>query len=97
MPTEEVDKSIEIGSELQLLEWEFNGRFNFKIINVAITYMTHCKIQSIDDIKENSQRELKSILENAFKKCFDDSIICWYKCIISVGAYSEGDKINSDE
>ena len=45
MPTEEVDKSIEIGSELQLLGWELNTRSNLKIINVAITYMTHCKIQ----------------------------------------------------
>ena len=30
--------------------------------------------QSIEDIKENSRRELKSIPANAFKKCFDDSI-----------------------
>ena len=32
--------------------------------------------QSIEDIKENLWRELKSIAENAFKKCFDDWIIC---------------------
>ena len=52
--------------------------------------------QSIEDIKENSWRELKSILENAFEKCLNDWIIRWYKCIISGGAYFEGDKINLD-
>ena len=51
----------------------------------------------IEDIKENSRRELKSIPENAFKKCFDDWIIRWHKCTISGGAYFEGDKINLDE
>ena len=29
------------------------------------------RFQSIEDIKENSRRELKSIPENAFIKCFD--------------------------
>ena len=37
---------------------------------------------SIEDIKENLRRELKSIPENAFKKCFGDWIIRWHKCII---------------
>ena len=53
--------------------------------------------QSIEGIKENSRRELKSIPENAFKNCFHDWIICWHKCIISRGAYFEGDEINLDE
>ena len=29
------------------------------------------RFQSIEDIKENSRRELNSIPENAFKKCFN--------------------------
>ena len=33
--------------------------------------------QSIEDIKENSLRELKLIPKNAFKKCFDEVIIRW--------------------
>ena len=41
--------------------------------------------------------KLKSIPENAFKKCFDEWIIRWHKCIISRGAYFEGDKINLDK
>ena len=48
------------------------------------------RFQSIEDIKENSRRELKSIPENAFQKCF-------HKCIISGGAYFEGNKINLGE
>ena len=55
------------------------------------------RLQSIEDIKEYSRRELKSILENAFKKGFDDWIICWHKCFISGGAYFEDDKMNLDE
>ena len=53
--------------------------------------------QSIKNIKENSRRELQSIPENAFEKCFDGWIIRWHKCIISRGVYVEGDKINLDE
>ena len=55
------------------------------------------RFQSIEHIKENSRRELESIPENAFKKCFHDWIIRWHKCIISGGAYFEIDKINLDE
>ena len=55
------------------------------------------RFQSIEDIKENSPRKLKSIPENAFKKCFDECIIRWHKCIITGGAYFEGDKMNLDE
>ena len=54
------------------------------------------RFQSIEYIKKNSRRELKSIPENAFKKCFDDWIIRWHKCIISGGAYCEGHKIYLD-
>ena len=55
------------------------------------------RFQSIEGIKEKSRRELESIPENAFKKCFDDWMIRWHKCIISGGAYYEDDKINLDE
>ncbi|KAJ8729007.1 hypothetical protein PYW07_006703 [Mythimna separata] len=50
------------------------------------------RFQSIKDIKENSRRKLNSIPEAAFKKCFDEWIR-WRKCIVSKGAYFEGDKI----
>ena len=51
------------------------------------------RFQSIDDIKQNSRQERKSIPENAFEKYFDDWIIRWHKCIISGEAYFEGHKI----
>ena len=55
------------------------------------------RFKSIEDIKENLWRELKSIPENALKKFLDDRIIRWHKCIISEGAYFKGYKINLDE
>lgn len=55
------------------------------------------RFQSIEDIKQNSLQELKLIPKNAFEKCFDDWVTRWHKCIISEGAYFEGDKINLDE
>ena len=55
------------------------------------------RFQSIEDIKEKSRHELKSIPENAFKQCFDDWIIHWHECIISGGGYFEGDKLNLDQ
>lgn len=55
------------------------------------------RFQSVEDIKENSRRELNSIPEAAFQKCFNEWIIRWRKCIVSEGAYFEGDKINLDE
>ena len=53
--------------------------------------------QSIENIKENSRQELKSIPENAFRKCFDEWIIRCHKCIISGWAYFEVDKVNLNE
>ena len=53
--------------------------------------------QSIEDIKETLRQELESIPQNAFKKCFDDWIIRWNKCIISGGGYFGGDEINWDK
>lgn len=55
------------------------------------------RFASIEDIKTNSQRELKAIPEYSFKKCFDDWIVRWKKCIASEGAYFEGDIINLDD
>ena len=52
------------------------------------------RFQSIKHIKENLRREMKLIPKNAFKKCFVDWIIRWHKCIISGGAYFQGNKVN---
>ena len=55
------------------------------------------RFRSIEDMKQNSRWELKSIPENAFKKCFDDWIIRLHKCIILGGAYFEGGEINLEK
>ena len=55
------------------------------------------RFDSIEAVKENSQRELKAIPDSAYKACFDDWKKRWHMCIASEGAYFEGDKINIDE
>jgi len=70
---------------------------NFFLLPKLKLSLRGTRFQSIEDIKENSRWELKSIPENAFKKCFDDWIIRWQKCIISEGVYFEDDTINLNE
>ena len=60
------------------------------------------RFRSIEVIKENLRRELKSIPENTFNPPLPNprgfpSVIRWHKCIISGGSYFEGDKIYLDE
>ena len=52
---------------------------------------------SIEEIKEESLRQLKAISSSEFQKCFNDWKKRWHKCIISEGDYFEGDKIDIDE
>lgn len=55
------------------------------------------RFESIEAIKQNSARELKSIPESAYKKCFDNWKCRWHRCIGANGAYFEGDPINFDD
>ncbi|XP_043260660.1 uncharacterized protein LOC122402146 [Colletes gigas] len=55
------------------------------------------RFESMEAIKENSQKELKALPSPAFKKCFEDWEKRWRMCIASDGAYFEGDKINLDD
>ncbi|CAK9804005.1 Mariner Mos1 transposase [Anthophora plagiata] len=55
------------------------------------------RFESIEAIKQNSQKELKALPFSAFKKCFEDWEKRWRMCIVSDGAYFEGDKINLDD
>ncbi|CAK9799943.1 Mariner Mos1 transposase [Anthophora quadrimaculata] len=52
------------------------------------------RFESIEAIKENSQKELKALPSSAFKKCFEEWEKRWRMYIVSDGAYFEGDKIN---
>lgn len=52
--------------------------------------------ESVETTKQSSPKKLNAIPENAYKKCFDNSDLRWYKCIGSKGTYFEVDKINFD-
>ena len=47
--------------------------------------------ESIEAIKRNSQKELKAIQTEAYKKCVENWIDRWHACIGSKRAYFEGD------
>ncbi|CAK9826899.1 Mariner Mos1 transposase [Anthophora retusa] len=53
--------------------------------------------ETIEAIKENSQKELKAIPKSAYGKCFEDWKKRWNMCIACDGDYFEGNKINIDE
>ena len=55
------------------------------------------RYDSIEVVKENSQRELNAVPDCAYKACFADWKKSWPRCTASEGAYFEGDKINIDE
>lgn len=53
--------------------------------------------ETIEAIKENSQKELKAIPKHAYENCYKDWKKRWHMCIASDGDYFEGDKINIEE
>ena len=55
------------------------------------------RFETIEAIKENSQKELKAIPKSAYEKCFEDWKKRWNMCIACDGDYFEGNKINIDE
>lgn len=55
------------------------------------------RFASIEEIKEESLKQLKTVSSSEFQKCFEDWKKRWHKCIISEGDYFEGDKIDIDE
>jgi hypothetical protein len=46
---------------------------------------------SREDIMRNATKELRSLLEEAFQKCFQQWKERWAKCVESQGAYLERD------
>ena len=51
----------------------------------------------IEEIETASPKELKTITESAYQKCFKDWKKRWHKCIISKGDYFEGKNIGINE
>jgi hypothetical protein len=49
------------------------------------------RFDSLEDIMRNSTKELRSLLEEAVQKCFQQGKEHWTKCVESQGAYFEGD------
>jgi hypothetical protein len=49
------------------------------------------RFDSREDIMRNATKELRSLLEEAFQKCFQQWKERWAKCVESLGAYFEGD------
>ncbi|XP_041565923.1 protein GVQW3-like [Drosophila elegans] len=52
---------------------------------------------SRDEIIEKSKMALMAIPRADFKKCFEDWIKRWHKCVAVYGEYFEGDNIDFDE
>jgi transposase len=49
------------------------------------------RFDSREDIMRNAMKELRSLSEEAFQKCFQQWKERWAKCVESQGAYFEGD------
>jgi hypothetical protein len=49
------------------------------------------RFDSHEDIMRNATKELRSLPEEAFQKCFQQWKKCWAKCVESQGTYFEGD------
>jgi len=48
--------------------------------------------QTVEEIEENSLRDLRTILQNTFQDAFQNWTKRWERCIKSGGLYFEGDK-----
>lgn len=55
------------------------------------------RFDSIEDIKQNSKRELLAIPKSSFSRAFEGWKRRWHTCVGTDGDYFEGDPINIDE
>ncbi|GFV70481.1 hypothetical protein TNCV_2868271 [Trichonephila clavipes] len=51
--------------------------------------------QSADQVKIESQAEVKDMAENRFQKCFENLYKRWQKCVVTLGSYFEGGCISA--
>ena len=56
---------------------------------------TRCSTR--DEVMEKSKMALKAIPQTDYKKCFEDWIKRWHKCVEVDGEYFEGGNIDYDE
>jgi len=52
------------------------------------------RIQTVEEIEENSIRDLRAIPQNTFEDAFQNWKKRWERCIKSGGEYFEGDKFD---
>jgi hypothetical protein len=52
------------------------------------------RFQKIEEIEENSTRDLRAIPQNKFQDAFQNWKKRWERCIKSGGGYFEGDKFD---
>jgi hypothetical protein len=52
------------------------------------------QFQTVEEIEENSTRDLRAIPQNTFQDEFQNWKIHWEQCIKSGGEYFEGDKFD---
>ena len=65
---------------------------DFFLFPTLKTTLKGLRFQSVDEIQQNSQRQLHTISQNEFQGAFEKWRKQWERCVASRGEYFEGDK-----
>lgn len=70
---------------------------DFFLFNRVKKPLRGTRFSSREEVMEKSQEALRDIPKTEYKKCFEDWIKRWHKCVAVDGDYFEGDNIDLDE
>lgn len=70
---------------------------DFFLFNRVKKPLRGTRFSSREEVMEKSQEALMDIPKTEYKKCFEDWIKRWHKCVAVDGDYFEGDNIDLDE
>lgn len=70
---------------------------DFFLFNRVKKPLRGTRFSSREEVMEKSQEALMGIPKTEYKKCFEDWIKRWHKCVAVDGDYFEGDNIDLDE
>lgn len=70
---------------------------DFFLFNRVKKPLRGTRFSSREEVMEKSQEALMDIPKTKYKKCFEDWIKRWHKCVAVDGDYFEGDNIDLDE
>lgn len=70
---------------------------DFFLFNRVKKPLRGTRFSSREEVIEKSQKALMDIPKTEYKKCFEDWIKRWHKCVAVGGDYFEGDNIDLDE